>query len=82
VKSVDTKAVNTHCNTLQHTATHFNIFNGWLLARPEMWAIFGRCVVSVLQCVAVCCNVLQCVAVCCNVLQCVAVCCGVFVCGV
>jgi len=27
-------------------------------------------VVSVLQCVAVCCSVLQCVAVCCSVLQC------------
>jgi len=32
---------------------------------------------SVLQCVAVCCGVLQCVAVCCGVLQCVAVCCSV-----
>jgi len=32
---------------------------------------------SVLQCVAVCCSVLQCVAVCCSVLQCVAVCCSV-----
>ena len=31
-------------------------------------------VLSVLQCVAVCCSVLQCVAVCCSVLQCVAVC--------
>ena len=31
-------------------------------------------IVSVLQCVAVCCSVLQCVAVCCSVLQCVAVC--------
>jgi len=29
-------------------------------------------VLSVLQCVAVCCRVLQCVAVCCSVLQCVA----------
>jgi len=28
-------------------------------------------VLSVLQCVAVCCSVLQCVAVCCSVLQCV-----------
>ena len=26
--------------------------------------------ISVLQCVAVCCSVLQCVAVCCSVLQC------------
>jgi len=31
---------------------------------------------SVLQCVAVCCRVLQCVAVCFSVLQCVAVCCS------
>jgi len=31
-------------------------------------------VLSVLQCVTVCCSVLQCVAVCCSVLQCVAVC--------
>jgi len=36
----------------------------------------GMSDVSVLQCVAVCCNVLQCVAVCCSVLQCVAVCCS------
>jgi len=49
---------------------------------------------SVLQCVAVCCSVLQCVAVecmyllsvlqcvavCCSVLQCVAVCCSVLQC--
>ena len=34
-------------------------------------------VLSVLQCVAVCCNVLQCVAMCCSVLQCVEVCCNV-----
>jgi len=33
--------------------------------------------VTILQCVAVCCNVLQCVAVCCSVLQCAVVCCSV-----
>ena len=35
---------------------------------------------SVLQCVAVCCSVLQCVAVCCSVLQCVAVYCRLLDC--
>jgi len=35
---------------------------------------------SVLQCVAVCCSVFQCVAVCSNALQCVAVCCSVLQC--
>jgi len=35
---------------------------------------------SVLQCVAVCCSVLQCVVVCCSVLQCAAVCCSVLQC--
>ena len=52
------------------------------------------CALSVLQCVALCCNLLQCVAVCCischvctlcfavccSVLQCVAVCCSVLQC--
>jgi len=37
-------------------------------------------VLSVLQCVAVCCSVLQCVAVSCSELQCVAVCCSVLQC--
>jgi len=32
--------------------------------------IDANALVSVLQCVAVCCGVLQCVAVCCSVLQC------------
>jgi len=37
-----------------------------------------RClqVVSVLQCVVVCCSMLQYAAVCCSVLQCAAVCCS------
>ena len=34
------------------------------------------CLLTCLQCVAVCCSVLQCAAVCCSVLQCVAVCCS------
>ena len=34
--------------------------------------LLARRLLSVLQCVAVCCRVLQCVAVCCSVLQCVA----------
>ena len=52
--------------------------------------IFDESLISVLQCVAVCCNVWQCVAVygsvvqcaavCCSVLQCVAVCCSVLQC--
>jgi len=43
---------------------------------------FALCpgMMSMLQCVAVCCSVLQCVAVYCSVLQCVAVCCNVFQC--
>ena len=45
--------------------------------RYRAWQqVGGRCSVSVLQRVAVCCSVLQCVAVCCSVLQCVAVCCS------
>ena len=38
-------------------------------------SVRGRAMVSVVQCVAVCC-----VAVCCSALQCVAVCCGVLQC--
>ena len=59
----------THCNTLQHTATH--------CMRYHKLPFFGELQrqrvaldLHVLQCVAVCCSVLQCVAVCCSVLQC------------
>ena len=59
-------------------------------------SVYDTSIVSVLQCVAVCCSVLQCVAVCCSVLlvsnvydtsivsvlQCVAVCCSVLQCVV
>ena len=44
------------------------------MCEPE---IATRSVLTVLQCVAVCCSVLQCVTVCCSVLQCVSACCSV-----
>jgi len=50
-----------HCNTLQHTATHYNT------SLLDVW----------LQCVAVYCSVLQCAAVCRSVLQFVVMCCSV-----
>jgi len=37
------------------------------LTWKSMWVTLSK--ISVMQCVAVCCNVLQCVAVCCSVLQ-------------
>ena len=55
----------------------------------QRYCMLNTNMISVLQCVAVCCSeryymlntnmisVLQCVAVCCSVLQCVAVCCSV-----
>jgi len=78
----------THCNTLQHTATHCNTLtptrSGAVESAPRAHATDFR--VSVLQCVAVCCNTLyshiQCSlyshSLCWSeVLQCVAVCCSV-----
>ena len=52
------------------------------IARHWIWHLIESStilsvILSVLQCVAVCCSVLQCVAVCCSVSQCVAVCCSV-----
>ena len=44
------------------------------LYAEDLYGAFVHCVVSVLQCVAVCCSVLQCVVARCSALQCVAVC--------
>ena len=68
----------THCNTLQHTATHYNAPRFTL--QCVAYCSVSRCVAvwcGVLRCVAVCYGVLRCVVVCCSVLQCVAVCCSV-----
>ena len=81
-----------YCNTLQHTATHYNtlsnvnelydckIGNSSLIKMSvAVWcSVLRRAVVcySVLQCFEMCCSVLQCVAVRCSVLQCVTVCCS------
>ena len=80
----------THCNTLQHTATHWYTHiqhaNGRAVsatyrARENVCRRRLVCC-SVVQCVAMCCSVLQCVAVCGSVLQCVALCCSVLQCVV
>ena len=71
----------THCNTLQHAATHWDKSQGcWCYqwsqmthlgaSAARMTTVIGP---SVLQHVTACHSVLQCVAVCCSVLQCVAV---------
>jgi len=81
----------THCNTLQHTATHKRYivdaskYPLAIVGDKDKLAVVLQCVAvcicgSVLQyvsSVAVCCSVLQCVPVCSSVFQCVAVCiCG------
>ena len=83
------------CNTLQHTATQVCAHMSRITERGRHCCSQTPSrksrnvpIISVLQCVAVCCSVLQCVAVCCSVwksrnvpiisvLQCVAVCCSV-----
>jgi len=64
----------THCNTLQHIATHCVCAQAVIADRHRDTP--GRCGYPDLrmsyECIVVCCNVLQCVAVCCSVLQCVA----------
>jgi len=64
----------THCNTLQHTATHDKMLTLMRCVRMTNGSSsLMKVCCSVLQCVAVCRILLQCVAVCCSVLQCVAV---------
>ena len=71
----------THCNTLQHAATHSHKWRcsftcvTWLMHLALIWFVCAAVCCSVLQCAAVCCSVLQCVVVFCSVLQFVAVCC-------
>jgi len=82
----------THCNTLQHTATHYSLTHATHCNTLQHTATHYNtllidtcnathaCLPCLKQCVVVCCSVLQCVAVCCSVLQCVAVCCSVLQC--
>ena len=57
------------------------IFIGSMYCQVSLVNEFCICrallLLSVLQCVAVCCSVLQCIAVYCSVSQCIAVCCSV-----
>jgi len=64
------------CSVLQRVALSLS------LTQEYAWDSVARIMMSMLQCVAVCCSVLQCVAVCCSVLQCVAVCCSALQCVV
>ena len=71
--------VTTHCNRLQHTATHCStlrvrVTSSSRATRHEIVQRDRSVLQCVLQCVVVCCSVLQCVAVCCSVLQCVLQC--------
>ena len=79
----------THCNTLQHIATHCNTLQhtatGVPIADHQPVPHAARDFASSPprtphRSVAVCCRVLQCVAVCCSVLQCFAGCHNVLQC--
>ena len=58
----------THCNTLQHTATHDSMHSADSI-RPLVCAFGGHCIR------VACCNASQCVAVCCSMSQCIALYC-------
>ena len=79
------------CNTVQHTATHFNTLQHTQQHTLRLLRSFLALCLSfldVLHCtrcysskkLVCCCSVLQCVAVCCSLLQSVAVCCSVLQC--
>jgi len=77
----DWYAIHVNIHTLQHTATHCNLWythcnslqlNCTEIDMRSMWISQVAVCCSVLQCVAVCCSVSQCIAVCRSVLQCVA----------
>jgi len=63
---------------LQCVAVCCAVFPTLVYTLSESTAEVPLQVLSVLQCVAVCCSVLQCVAPCCTVLHRVALCCTVF----
>jgi len=68
----------THCNALQHTATHGNTNAPW---RALLGTDRQQLSANSLQCVAVRCSAVQCGAVRCSAVQCGAVRCSVAQCG-